>query len=95
MEATQYIGWLALGLGLLSRVFVPWFNARRLNPEEAKWSWRYVWPQLIGVGIAVLTLPFVVTDLESIGSLTFGPAWLIGWAAADLGRFADKLITKS
>ncbi len=89
-----YIGWFGLAIGLLSRIFVPWLNERRLNPDEAQWSWRYVWPQLIGVVIAALLIPLVVSDLESIASLAFGSAWLIGWAAADIGRFADKLVFK-
>jgi hypothetical protein len=87
----NYLGWIGLGLGLLSRVFVPWLNERRNNPDKAQWSWRYVWPQLIAFGVAVLVLPLVVTDLESIAGMSFGPAWLIGWAAADVGRFIDKL----
>ena len=89
-----YIGWFGLVLGLISRIFVPWLNARRLNPDEAQWSWRYVWPQLIAVVIAGLLLPLVIADLAGIGAMAFGAAWLIGWAAADLGRFADKLVFK-
>ena len=89
-----YIGWIGLAVGLLSRIFVPWLNERRLNPEEAQWSWRYVWPQLIGVVVAALLLPLVISDLESIATLAFGPAWLMGWAAADIGRFADKIVFK-
>jgi len=89
-----YIGWFGLAIGLLSRIFVPWLNVRRLDPENAKWSWRYVWPQLIAVVIAALLLPLVVSDLVAIGGMAFGPAWLIGWAAADIGRFADKLVFK-
>ena len=91
----MYLGWIGLGVGVLSRIFVPWLNERRLNPDNAKWSWRYVWPQIIAVVVVTLLLPLVISDLESIGAMAFGPAWLIGWAAADIGRFADKLVTKS
>lgn len=89
-----YIGWFGLALGLVSRIFVPWLKARSDDPENAKWSWRYVWPQLIAVVIAGLLLPLVVSDLAGIGEMAFGAAWLIGWAAADIGRFADKLVFK-
>ena len=88
------IGWVGLGLGLVSRIFVPWLNERRLNPDNAKWSWRYVWPQLIGVVVVVLLLPLVLSNLETIGELTFGVAYVAGWGAADIGRVADKLILK-
>lgn len=90
-----YLGWVGLGLGVLSRIFIPWLNARRLNPDEAQWSWRYIWPQLIGVAVVVLALPLLVPDLEAIGQLALAPGYLVGWGAADLGRFADKWITKS
>jgi len=89
-----YIGWFGLALGLVSRIFVPWLKARRDDPEKAQWSWRYVWPQLIAVVIAGLLLPLVVSDLAGIGEMAFGAAWLIGWAAADIGRFADKIVFK-
>jgi hypothetical protein len=90
----MYLGWVGLGFGVVSRVFVPWLNERRLNPDNAKWDWRYVWPQLVGVVIAALLLPLVLTNMEGIGAMAFGSAYIMGWGAADIGRFADKLITK-
>jgi hypothetical protein len=32
--------------------------------------------------------------MEGIGAMAFGSAYIMGWGAADIGRFADKLITK-
>lgn len=91
----QYLGWVGLGLGVISRIFIPWLNVRRVNPDEADWSWRYVWPQLIAVVIVALGLPLVLSSVESIGQLAFTPAWLIGWAVADVGRFVDSAVTRS
>lgn len=88
-----YVGWVGLGLGVVSRIFIPWLNERRLNPEEAKWSWRYIWPQLAAVAIIALGVPLVLSNLESVGALAFAPAYLIGWAIADVGRFVDKAVT--
>lgn len=90
-----YLGWVGLGLGVVSRIFIPWLNARRVNPDEAQWSWRYIWPQLVSVAIVALGLPLVLGSVEGIGALAFVPAYLIGWAVADVGRFVDKAVTKS
>lgn len=90
-----YLGWVGLGMGVVSRIFIPWLNARRVNPDEAQWSWRYIWPQLVAVAIVALGLPLVLGSVEGIGELAFVPAYLIGWAVADVGRFVDKAVTKS
>lgn len=91
----EYVGWVGLGAGVVSRVFIPWLNARRVNPDEAQWNWRYVWPQLLAVVIIVLGLPLVLSNVENVGSLGFAAAYLIGWAVADVGRFLDKAVTRS
>ena len=91
----MFIGWIGLAFGVISRIFVPWLNERRNNPDNAKWSWRYVWPQLVAVAVVALLLPLVLSSLESIGAMPFGAAYISGWGAADIGRFADKVITKS
>jgi hypothetical protein len=90
----EFIGWVGLGFGVVSRIFIPWLNSRRVNPDEAKWSWRYVWPQLVAVLIVALGLPLVLTNVEGVGQLSFAPAYLIGWAVADVGRFVDKAVRK-
>ena len=95
MDISAFIGWIGLGFGVISRIFVPWLNERRLNPDDAKWTWRYVWPQAIAVVVVVLLLPLVLSNVETIGAMSFGPAYLVGWAAADIGRFADKIVLKS
>lgn len=91
----MFVGWIGLAFGVISRIFVPWLTARRNNPDTADWSWRYIWPQLIGVVVVALLLPLVLSNLESIGALPFSAAYLVGWGAADIGRFADKVVTKS
>lgn len=92
MDASLYLGWVGLGLGVISRIFIPWLNARRVNPDEANWSWRFVWPQLIAVVIVILGLPLLLSNVEGIGQLAFAPAYLIGWAVADVGRFVDNAV---
>ncbi len=90
-----YIGWVGLGFGVVSRIFVPWLNERRLNPENAKWSWPYVWPQLIAVVVVALLLPLVLSNIEGMGEMAFSTTYVIGWGAADIGRVANKIITRS
>ena len=95
METVAFIGWVGLFFGVVSRVFVPYLNARRNNPEEADWSWRYLWPQLISVVVVALLLPLVLSNLESIGTMPLSASYIVGWGAADIGRFVDKAVTKS
>lgn len=93
MDLSIYLGWIGLGLGIISRIFIPWLNERRLNPDEAKWSFRYIWPQIAAVVIAALALP-LVPSIETVGTMGLAPAYLVGWGAGDIGRFIDKAITK-
>lgn len=86
--------WISLGIGVLARVFVPWLAKRRENPGEAKWSWKFVWPQVVSVGLIFLLLPLVVSDLANVGNLPWQAAWLAGWAAADIGRETYKAFAK-
>lgn len=92
MDISLYLGWVGLLLGVLSRIFIPWLNARRLNPEKADFSWPFVWPQLAAVVIVALGLPLVITNIEAVGQLALTSAYLIGWGAADVGRFVDKAV---
>ena len=91
----MFIGWIGLALGVVSRIFVPWLAVRRDNPDKADWSWRYLWPQLISVVVVALLLPLVLSNLESIGTMAFSASYIIGWGAADIGRFVDKSVRKS
>ncbi len=86
--------WISLTLGVLARIFVPWLAKRRENPEEAKWAWKFVWPQLVAVVLIFLLLPLVVSDLAAVGNLPWQAAWLAGWAAADLGMETYKAFAK-
>ena len=86
------VSWISLGVGVLARVFVPWLAKRRQDPENAKWTWKFVWPQLLSVVLIFLLLPLVVSDLQSVGGLPWQAAWLAGWAAADIGRETYKAL---
>ena len=87
---TEYTPYIAFTLGILSRIFLPWLAAKRNEPNMG-WSWRLVTPQLISVLIVALLLP-LVADFGALGTLPTPAAYLAGWAAADVGREADKLI---
>jgi hypothetical protein len=88
-----YLAWIFLIFGVLSRVFVPFLLARRNDPSLS-WSWRFIWPQLITVLVIFLVLPLLISDLGSVSGLAPAVAYLAGWAAADVGREADKLLLK-
>lgn len=97
MSFEQLAPYLFLFLGILSRIFVPWLISRRnasLRGRPLPWTWRYVWPQLVSVGVVVLLLPLLLSNMQSLTELEYTAAYLAGWAAADLGREADKLINK-
>ncbi len=83
------INWLAFGgfvLGVLARVMVPWLVKRYRNPDNAKWSWRYVWPQALGFFILLLVTPLVANDVEAVNTMKPVMAYLAGWGVADLGK---------
>ncbi len=85
--------YLFILFGILSRVFVPWLITRR-DDNSIAWSWRLVVPQLVGVLVILLMLPVLLSGIDSFQELGYTAAYLSGWAAADLGRQADKLILK-
>lgn len=86
--------WMALALGLIARVFVPWLAKRLETPQEAKWQWKYVWPQVVAVGLLLLLLPLLVDDLAGMSGVPWQLAWLSGWAAGDIGRKTYKALAK-
>ena len=99
MDSTS---WIALGvffLGIIARVFVPFLIKRAKHPDapDSKWNWKYVWPQLIVVLVLVLVAPLVADDLNNLLSLGVVPAYLSGWAAADIGKtlFIDTEVVKT
>ena len=87
-----YLPWISMGVGVMARVFVPWLARRRENPEEAQWNWKFVWPQLLSVGLIFLLLPLLVGDLAGMAGMPWQAAWLAGWGAADIGRETYKAL---
>ena len=81
--------WLMLLLGAVARIFLPFLIARRDDPSLS-WEWRYVWPQLLSIGIFVLLLPLLVDDLAGMADLDLQYAWLVGYGAASFGRLAQQ-----
>jgi hypothetical protein len=81
--------WLLLLLGAVARIFLPFLIARRDDPSLS-WEWRYVWPQVLSLGIFALLLPLLVDDLANVGMLDPQYAWLVGYGAASFGRLAQQ-----
>ena len=81
--------WLLLLLGAVARIFLPFLIARRDDPSLS-WEWKYVWPQLLSLGIFVLLLSLLVDDLANVGELDAQYAWLVGYGAASFGRLAQQ-----
>ena len=86
---TEYISWLLLVLGITARIMVPWLIARKENPDLL-WSWCYIWPQLVSFVVIALMLPILISDLANVSNLELQAAFLVGWAAADIGNTARK-----
>ena len=87
----KYLPWLLLTLGIAARILVPWLIARRDNPSLS-WQWRYIWPQLISFVVIALMLPVLISNLDTVTNLELQSAFLIGWAAADIGNTGRKFI---
>ena len=98
MDGSSWVALAVFFLGIVARVFVPFLIKRAKYPDapDSKWNWKYVWPQLITVGILVLVAPLVSDDIEGLLSLAIVPAYLSGWGAADLGKtlFIDTGVSK-
>jgi hypothetical protein len=88
----NYIAWLSLFAGLFMRVAIPWLAKRQQDPENAKWDWVYVWPQLLSFGLVALLLPLTIQDLASVSDIPAQAAWILGWGAADIGRKTYKAL---
>jgi hypothetical protein len=86
--------WSLLTVGVLARIVVPFLMERRENPSLS-WDWKYVWPQIISFVIIALMLPVIVPNLESIADLDYQAAFLVGWAAGDIGNVGRKFLTKT
>jgi len=86
MEAVLNFSMGSLFVGLIARILVPWLAKRRADPANAKWSWKFVWPQLLSFGIIIILIPLLVGDLNAIANMPYQAAWLVGWGAADIGR---------
>ena len=89
MELNQILPWAFLLIGAVARIFLPFLIARRDDPTLS-WSWRFVWPQVLSVGIFILVLPLLVDSLTGVSELDLQYAWLVGYGAASFGRLADK-----
>lgn len=85
---TMWLAVGAFGLGALAKLFVPWLIKRYRNPEaeDAKWNWRYFWPQLVAFAIVVLMAPVLSPDIESVLQMTPVMAYLAGWGLGDQAK---------
>jgi hypothetical protein len=94
----EYGGLIALALGVLARMLIPWLLLVRQSmgngDKPPEWKWRYLFGQLIGVGVLLIGLPLLVSDLKEVMAWPWQAAWLAGYGAAELGRLADKSVTK-
>ena len=81
-------------VGLLARAFLPYLARNKENPETADWSWEKIWPQALGFVLIIFVLPLVVDDLQSIWTMDYQAAWLVGWAAGDIGRRTYKALAE-
>ena len=86
--------WLLLTVGLLARIVVPFLIERRENPTLG-WDMKYIWPQVISFWIIALMLPVIIPNLESIAVLDLQAAFLVGWAAGDIGNVSRKFLTRT
>ena len=90
----EILAWASLFIGLVARVFVPFLSKRRNNPDPVLWNFKkYVLPQLLSLGLVILVLPLIITELSSMGEVPYQAAWLVGWGAGDVGRKTYKALS--
>lgn len=85
MTTEQTLTLVSLLFGIMARIAIPWLQVRKDDPTMS-WSWQYVWPEVLGFLIVILSLPMLVPDLHTILDLPFQAAWLIGVGAAEAGN---------
>jgi len=94
MDVSLLLPWLSLLVGLAARIFVPWLAKRQKDADASQFEWSYVWPQLLSVVLILAVLPLVVSDLSLVSNLPYQAAWLLGWAAGDIGRQTYKVMAR-
>lgn len=94
MDVSTLLPWLSLFVGLAARIFVPWLAKRQQDADASAFEWKYVWPQLLSVALILFVLPIVVSDLSLVSNLPYQAAWLLGWAAGDIGRQTYKVMAR-
>ncbi len=79
---------LILIAGVLARVVVPWLIVRYKRPDdpESKWTWRYVWPQIIAFVVLLLVVPILMDDPEALTDMRPVTIYIVGWGTADIGK---------
>lgn len=82
------IPFVAFGLGVIARVFIPYL--REWLDSRAPFDWRFVVGQLLGALVALIPMLASAEWLGGIAGLTWPAAVAYGWAAADIGREVDK-----
>lgn len=85
----EIVPWISFALGILARIILPFLEAR-YNDPDLPFAKKYLRGPALMVLMVILVLPILVDDIGAIANTYWQGAWLIGWAAADLGRFADK-----
>lgn len=93
-ELQLAVPYIALALGVLARVFLPYLLVILQSDETVPFDKRKAYGQLVAGAIAFLSLVAVNPDIPGLswqGSLALGLGSLIGgWGAADMGRTTQK-----
>lgn len=92
---------LAVALGVVGRVLVPYLEMVRDNPGT-KFDRQFLLPPLISIIIALIGLPIVLSqvppellEVEQLSLTAWVALFLVGWGGTDLFREAQKFVTPS
>ncbi len=87
-------GFYFLIAGILSRMLIPWLVKVYQSQNGFNWEWKYLRGQAIAVLITFVGLPLLLNDISAVGAWDAQAAFLSGYAAAEIGRFIDKVVTE-
>lgn len=95
MDYITYLPWLALALGIVTRMVGPYLielYKSNENGDKLTWNWKYLRGQAILTVVVFMALPYLMPSLDKVGEMALQQAWMAGFAIAAVGRELDKLV---
>jgi len=89
MDYSVYLPYLFFGLGVLSRVVLPYLQM--WLADKRRFDWRYLTGQILAAVAALIPMLASPEWFSNVGAMVWAAAFAYGWASADIGRKVQKL----